>query len=69
MSVENRVRLLAGSLVLIGVVLSLVVNPWWLILTAFVGANLVQSAFTNVCPAAAIFKKLDQRSAHHHGAA
>lgn len=62
MSVENRVRLLAGSLVLIGTGLTLLVSAWWLLLVAFVGANLVQSSFTNVCPAASIFRKLDARS-------
>lgn len=58
MKVENGVRLMAGIMVLISVALVLLVSPWFLILTAFVGLNLVQSAFTGFCPAEAILKKL-----------
>ncbi len=45
MSVERRVRLLAGSFVLIGLVLGMTVSGWWFLLVAFVGVNLVQSSF------------------------
>ena len=58
MTLENSVRLLAGSLILISLVLYYFVSPWWLLLTAFVGFNLVQSSFTGLCPAEMIFKKL-----------
>ena len=58
MYTEKLVRLLAGSLVLISLVLGLYVNKYWFILTAFVGLNLVQSVFTNFCLAETIFKKL-----------
>ena len=58
MTLENSIRLLAGSLVLISLGLSQVHSPWWLLLTAFVGFNLVQSSFTGICPAEMIFKKL-----------
>ena len=58
MSLENSIRLLAGTLVLIGVCLSILVNQWWLLLTAFVGFNLVQSSFTHFCPAEIILKKV-----------
>ena len=47
--VEARVRAVAGILVLLSAGLAAFVSPWWLLLTAFVGANLVQSAFTNWC--------------------
>jgi hypothetical protein len=57
MSVENGVRLLAGSLVLTGLVLGLLVSPWFFILVAFVGVNLVQSSFTHFCPAELILSK------------
>ncbi len=57
MTIENAVRSLAGSMVLIGVILSLTESPWWLLLTAFVGLNLLQSAFTGFCPAEKIFKR------------
>lgn len=58
MRVESAVYMLAGTMVLVSTVLSLTVSPWWLLLTGFVGLNLVQSAFTGFCPAEIIFKKL-----------
>lgn len=58
MTVDNGVRVLAGSFVLISLALGLLVNPWWFAFTAFVGVNLIQSAFTGFCPAALILKKL-----------
>ena len=58
MTVDNGVRVLAGSFVLISLALGLLVNPWWFAFTAFVGVNLIQSAFTGFCPAAMILKKL-----------
>ena len=58
MKLENRIRLLAGSMVLVGVTLSALVSSWWLLLPAFVGANLVQSVFTGFCPAELILGKL-----------
>ncbi len=58
MNVDRAVLSLAGSLVLLSVVLSLLVSPFWLLLTAFVGANMLQAAFTGFCPAAVIFRKL-----------
>lgn len=54
------VRLVAGSIVLISLSLSLI-NPSWLFLTAFVGLNLLQSAFTNWCPLIVLLKKLGVR--------
>jgi hypothetical protein len=47
--IESRVRAVAGTLVLAGLALGAWVNPWWLLLPAFVGANLLQSGFTNYC--------------------
>ncbi|MGZ3447435.1 MAG: YgaP family membrane protein [Myxococcaceae bacterium] len=58
MTIEGAVRVLAGSLVLLGLLLSQLVSPWWLLLDVFVGLNLIQSAFTGVCPAASIFRRL-----------
>ena len=58
MRVESAVYVLAGSLVLTGTILALLVSPWWLLLPAFVGTNLVQSAFTGFCPAEKIFRRL-----------
>ena len=36
----------------------LFVSPWWLLFTAFIGLNLIQSSFTGFCPAAIVFRKL-----------
>ncbi|MBW7908882.1 MAG: DUF2892 domain-containing protein [Kiritimatiellae bacterium] len=58
MTVENGVRMLAGSMVLISLSLGIWVNSWWFALTAFVGLNLLQSAFTGICPAVKILTKL-----------
>lgn len=58
MTLENSIRLLAGSLILLSLILYYFVSPWWLLLTAFVGFNLVQSSFTRFCPAEIIFKRL-----------
>lgn len=58
MTLENSIRLMAGCLVLVSLTLYYFVSPWWLLLTAFVGLNLVQSSFTGICPAEMIFKKL-----------
>lgn len=58
MTLENSIRLLAGTLVLVSLALYYFVSPYWLLLTAFVGLNLVQSSFTKFCPAEIVFKKL-----------
>lgn len=58
MKSESFVRVLAGSLVLIGVLLAVCISRWWLLLPAFVGANLIQSAFTGFCPPTLILGKL-----------
>lgn len=58
MKIEYGVRLLAGSLVLLSLALSVWVNPYWLLLAAFVGVNLIQSAFTGFCPAEKILAKV-----------
>ena len=58
MTVNNGVRVLAGSFVLASLALGIWVNHWWFAFTAFVGLNLIQSAFTGICPAAWVLKKL-----------
>ncbi|MGD0652868.1 MAG: DUF2892 domain-containing protein [Thermoguttaceae bacterium] len=50
MTIERGLRLAAGIVVLLSVALGYFVNPAWLLLTAFAGLNLLQSAFTNWCP-------------------
>ncbi len=56
MKIENGVRVFAGIMILISVLLVAVVSKWWLLFTAFIGVNLIQSAFTGFCPAAMILK-------------
>ncbi|HTN10573.1 MAG TPA: DUF2892 domain-containing protein [Acetobacteraceae bacterium] len=58
MTIDNAVMSLAGAMVLLGVALGWWVSPYWLLLPAFVGANLLQAGFTGFCPAARIFKLL-----------
>jgi Inner membrane protein YgaP-like, transmembrane domain len=57
-NVDRAVFALAGTFVLVSVVLGWLVSPYWLLLAAFVGANMLQAAFTGFCPAAMIFAKL-----------
>lgn len=58
MTVESAVRALAGLFVMVSLALGYWVHPGFFLFTAFVGANLFQSAFTNACPAMTIFRKL-----------
>lgn len=58
MTLEGSVRLMAGSMILISLLIYYFVSPWGLALTAFVGLNLLQSSFTKFCPAEILFKKL-----------
>ncbi len=58
MSLENAVRLLAGTLVTVGVLLTYFFSPYWLLLPLFVGLNLIQSAFTKFCPAEIVMRRL-----------
>jgi len=58
MKIESLVRLLAGSMTLLSVALVYFVSPWWLLLTCFVGLNLIQSAFTGFCPPSLVLAKL-----------
>ena len=66
MTVNEWLRAIAGSFVLISVALAHWVSPWFLLFTAFVGANLVQSAFSGWCPMMSLLKSLgvrDERAA------
>ena len=58
MKIDNFIRVLAGSMVLVSVLLVYFVSPWWLLLTCFVGINLIQSVFTGFCPPSLILRKL-----------
>lgn len=56
MSIDRIVLAFAGSVVLVSIALTLLFTPWWLLLTGFVGANLLQSSFTGFCPLAMMLK-------------
>ncbi len=58
MSIERWIRLIAGTFVVVSVVLSQVHSPYWLFFTLFVGLNLFQSALTRWCLMEDILKKL-----------
>lgn len=58
MKIDDLIRLLAGSATLLGVALTYFVSPWWLLLPAFVGLNLIQSVFTGFCPPSLVLRRL-----------
>ena len=61
MTIDRAVLAFAGFMVLLSVLLAWLFSPWWLLLTVFVGVNLIQSSITGFCPAAKIFKRLGVR--------
>jgi hypothetical protein len=61
MSIDRLVLAVAGTMVLVSVVLAHYHSPYWLLFTAFVGANLLQSSFTRFCPLAKILKAVGVR--------
>ncbi len=72
MKTESFIRVLAGSMVLLGLGLAFWVSRWWLLLPAFVGLNLIQSAFTGFCPPTLLLRKLgwvDAQDVIHWGGA
>ena len=62
MTVERGVRLMAGMMILVSLALAYYFSPYWLWLTVFVGLNLLQSAFTNWCPAMSMLRRLGLKS-------
>jgi Protein of unknown function (DUF2892) len=58
MNIDKAVLAFAGFVVLLGLALGSLVNPYWYLLTAFAGLNMIQASFTGFCPAAMIFKKV-----------
>ena len=63
MTVERGLRLLAGVMVLLSIALAYYFSHYWLWLTVFVGLNLLQSAFTNWCPAMMILRAMHFKDA------
>ncbi|MCF8511897.1 MAG: DUF2892 domain-containing protein [Rhodobacteraceae bacterium] len=57
MNLDRSVTLFAGCMVLLSVVLTQIVSPYFMWFTVFIGANLIQSSLTGFCPAASVFRK------------
>ena len=62
MNIDRSVLAIAGTVVVISILLTLSMSTWWLLLTAFVGLNLLQSSVTGFCPAAIILGRLGVRA-------
>lgn len=58
MTLDRAVMAFAGAVVLVGLTLAHFVNPLWIWLSVFAGANMIQASFTGFCPAAMIFKAI-----------
>jgi hypothetical protein len=58
MTLDRAVMAFAGCVVLASLGLAYLLSPYWLLLTAFVGLNLIQASFTGFCPAAIVLKRL-----------
>ncbi|HUZ92333.1 MAG TPA: DUF2892 domain-containing protein [Methylocella sp.] len=61
MSIDRAVLLFAGCMILLSLALSQLHSVYWLLLTAAVGIQLIQSSFTGFCPAALLFKRFGLR--------
>lgn len=62
MNLDRVMFTFAGSMVLLSAALTYFVSPSWLLLTAFVGLNMLQASFTGFCPAAKVFSLLGVKS-------
>lgn len=58
MNLDRAIFAFAGIMVLLSVALTYFFSPWWMLLTAFIGVNLLQSSITGFCPAAMLFSRL-----------
>jgi Protein of unknown function (DUF2892) len=63
MTIDRWIHVFAGTFILLSLAMGvqgspLFVSPWWLAFTAFVGVNLLQSGFSQICPLGMILKKL-----------
>jgi hypothetical protein len=61
MNIDKAVLAFAGFVVLLGLALGTYVSPYWYLLTAFAGLNMIQASITGFCPAAMVFKRLGLR--------
>ena len=58
MTIERTLRLIGGTFILLSLMLAHYHSPYWLLFTAFVGLNLLQSGLTNWCPMMTFLKRL-----------
>jgi len=58
MTIDRAVLMFAGVMVIVSLALGFYISPYWYLLTAFVGLNLIQASMTGFCPAAIVFKRL-----------
>lgn len=58
MNLDRAVLALAGTMTVVSAALAVLVSTWWLLLTVFVGVNLLQASVTGFCPAAHVFRRL-----------
>ncbi len=58
MTLDRMVMAFAGLVILASLMLAELFSPYWLLLAAFVGLNLIQASFTGFCPVALLFKRL-----------
>lgn len=58
MNLDRAVLAFAGLVVLLSLTLGYLISPYWFLLTAFAGLNMLQAAFTGFCPAAMVFKMI-----------
>lgn len=62
MNIDRAVMAFAGSVVIVSVALANFFSPWWLLLTLFVGLNLLQASFTGFCPLALVLRRFGVKS-------
>jgi len=62
MTIDKAVMAFAGAMILVSLGLSLWLSLYWLLLTAFVGLNLLQASFTGFCPAAMVLRRFGVRA-------
>jgi hypothetical protein len=62
MNLDRAVMAFAGLMILLSLVLTQFVSPWFWLFTAFIGLNLLQASVTGFCPAAILFRKLGVNS-------
>jgi hypothetical protein len=62
MNIDRAVMAFAGAVVIFSLALANFVSPWWLLLTLFVGLNLLQASLTGFCPLALVLRRVGVKS-------